>query len=108
MSLFGQEATLVRGNFSLSFPEVQTVTLRARNDVTNGTFKLVVRSHQTAAEAGTVGGLVETVENTTCLSWHSTPNAMRKALEATSFVGHNGVRVTRSGDGTEWSTSPFG
>ena len=109
VSLLGDEGTKVRGSFALFFPEVQTVTLSSRNEVTNGTYMFTVAHYETAAEQGLSGGLVRVEENTTCVGWHATPQAVQAALEATAFIGRGGVEVTRGGDGSEHSpAAPFG
>jgi hypothetical protein len=103
VSMIGQEGTKVKGNFGLHFPEVQKIKLMSQNEV-NGTYKLMITHYETADEhSSSSGGLVKVVENTTCMSWHSTPSVMKKALEATNFIGKNGVDVKRSGDGLQYS-----
>ena len=112
VSMVGDEGTIVKGNFALFFPEVQLVTLASRNAVTNGTYRFTVSHFEANA---TEGGLIEVAENTTCVPWHATPSVIKNALENTDFIGKNGVEVTRSGDGTEYSSglagsavTPFG
>ena len=99
----------IAGNFSVRFPEVQTVTLTSGSAISSGAFRLNVT--WPTMERGLVVGYGS--YSTTCISWDASSADLEAALEAMPpiddvSVSRSGAATYSSGFGYSWTITFVG
>jgi len=87
----------ISGNFSIRFPEVQLIKIKAGSAISSGKYKLSFTLANTTTS--TSGQIKYTTVNTTCISYNADASSLQTALEDLSLIASGDVVVSRTGTG---------
>ena len=99
VTISAPEDGAISGNFSLRFPEVQTVTITAGSTISAGSFHLNFTKPITTDGFFPQGSIKYETESTACIDFDATAAEVESAINALPFLTTGDVSVSRSGNG---------